>query len=270
MNLTTVQRQLPPPANVLVSHPRDVACLVVTWDEVRAAGTSGVMYNVYRGLSQGGVFCQVNAQPLLVNRFEDLDVSLNPNVDNWYRVAAVYADGQQLIEGALSRPAHFRVHNTDKWFFKINERNMWILRNTGQLFDLYTRKYTGERCPRCGDSVRGRAGTYSCGVCFGTGFVGGYDPAYSLYVRLKPTVNVLGVSTQMYVNENSPGAWTITDTRIANRDLLIAPTGVIYQVLNVHINQAAGYLFHTELQLRAVDPLDPLYQMRRATLYPRL
>lgn len=74
----------------------------------------------------------------------------------------------------------------------------------------------------------------------------------------------------MYVNENSPGAWTITDTRIANRDLLIAPTGVIYQVINVHINQAAGYLFHTELQLRAVDPMDPLYTMKRATLYPRV
>lgn len=265
-----MQTQLPPPANVLVAHVHDLRTLVVTWDEVRGANLGEVRYNVYRSLAQQGAFVRLNSQPLLVNRYEDADISINPNVDNWYAVTAVYepVPGTQ-VEGAMSRAAHYRVHNTDKWFYKINERNMWILRNTGQLFDLYTRRYTGERCPLCTDDMRMRAGTYSCPVCYGTGFVGGYEPAYSLYVRLKPVETALGVSSQMLVNDNSPGAWTITDTIIANRDLLIAPTGVIYQVLAVHVNQAAGFLFHTELRLRALDHTDQLYSMKRATLYPK-
>lgn len=265
-----MQTQLPPPANVLVAHVHDLRTLVVTWDEVRGANLGEVRYNVYRSLAQQGAFVKLNDQPLLVNRYEDADISINPNVDNWYAVTAVYEPVPGLqVEGAMSRAAHYRVHNTDKWFYKINERNMWILRNTGQLFDLYTRRYTGERCPLCVDNVRLRAGTYSCPVCYGTGFVGGYEPAYQLYVRLKPVETSLGVSSQMLVNDNSPGAWTITDTIIANRDLLISPQGTIYQVLAVHVNQAAGFLFHTELRMRALDPTDQLYSMKRATLYPK-
>jgi len=268
VNIVT-QKQLPAPENVLVAHVHDLRSTVITWTEVRAHNVGTVTYNVYRALAQGGTFVQVNTTPITVNRFEDHDISVNPAVDTWYTVTAVYNMAGVPVEGAMSRPAHYKVTTTDKWFTKINERNMWILRNTGQLFDLYTRRYDGEKCPLCTDDVRLRAGTYSCPVCYGTGFVGGYEPAYALYVRLKPVETYLGVSSQMFVNENSPGAWTITDTIIANRDLLIAPQGTIYQVLGVHVNQAAGFLFHTELRLKALDPMDQLYSMKRTTLYPK-
>jgi hypothetical protein len=208
--------------------------------------------------------------PLKTNRYEDYTINKNPNVANWYKVSSVYEDSEgNLIEGQSSAPSTFRIRNTDKWFFKINERNYWILQNTGMWFDLYTRKYSGEKCPKCYDSIRGRAGSSTCDICFGTGFVGGYEPAFQLLVRLKPVDQSLGISNQMLVNENTPGAWTITDTLIMNRDLLISPAGTFYQVLSRNINHAGGFLFHQELRLRAYDPEDNIYNLKRTTLYPR-
>lgn len=75
---------------------------------------------------------------------------------------------------------------------------------------------------------------------------------------------------QMMVYKKPCGAWTISDTQIQNRDVLISPTGTIYQVINSMINQAGGYLFHQELNLKPYDPNDPIYDMKRTTLYPRL
>ena len=150
----------------------------------------------------------------------------------------------------------------------MNERNMWILKNTGQLFDLYTRKYEGKQCPKCYDSIRGRSGENDCDVCFGTGFEGGFEAMYQLYVRLKPAETSLDIQATEYTYTNLPGAWLISKTEIKNRDILISPQGKMLSVLSSYVNQAAGFLFHQELKLKEIDPTDQLYRIRRETLYP--
>jgi len=278
MNININQRKLPPPSNVIISYPRDNSHIIVTWDDVRNPDKyivdgeiKNIYYNIYKGLSQNGIFYKMNQDNLTSNKYEDHDVNANPNISNWYKVSTTYlSKDDKFIEGNLSLPCCYMVHNTDKWFLKINERNLWILKNTGQLYDLYTRKYDGEHCERCYDEIRGRSGTNDCPVCYGTGFVGGYDPAFQIYLRLKPAENSLGISNQQFVYEDSPGAWTILNTKLMNRDILIGPTGKIYHVLSSMINQAGGYLFHQELRLKAIDMRDPLYSMKRTTLYPSL
>lgn len=273
MGLSMNIKRLPPPNNIRIRCLRGSTSKIVTWDPVRNADAdiSTVMYNIYKGLSVKGIFYKLNNQPLITNRYEDLDVHKNPNITNWYKISSIYLDvNQKLIEGPLSNPVIYEVINKNRWFNKMNERNMWILKNTGQLFDLYTRKCDGEHCPTCYDSVRGRSGTAQCSVCYGTGFVGGYEPMFQLYIREKTATNDLAITSQGQVWNNAPGAWTITTTPIQNRDLLFNPEGKIYSVINSHTSQAAGYLFHQELQLKELDPTDPLYQMERTTLYPML
>lgn len=267
-----------PPVHIDISYPRDNSHIIITWNEVKNPDKNvlnkkitKVCYNIYKGLSQNGIFYKLNSEPLPSNRYEDYDVSRNPNVQNWYKVSTVYEAEGTYIEGQLSMPRCFQVHNTDRWFMKMNERSLWVLKNTGQLFDLYTRKYEGERCPQCFDAIRGRSGTPDCPICYGTGYVGGYDPAFQLYIRLKPAQTSMDFTpNQMLVQNQSPGAWTISDTQIMNRDVLISPTGTIYQVINSMTNQAGGFLFHQELNLKPYDPNDPIYGMKRTTLYPRL
>lgn len=278
MNIQVFQKNLPAPTHIDISYPRDNRHIVITWNEVKnpdknllSKEIKKVYYNIYKGFTQNGIFYKLNNQPLTTNRYEDYSVSKNPQIQNWYKVSTVYQTEEEYIEGKLSLPTCFQVHNTDRWFLKMNERSLWILKNTGMLFDLYTRKLDGERCPRCFDDIRGRAGTSDCPVCYGTGYVGGYDPAYQLYIRLKPAQASLDVTPNQMLTYNQPcGAWTISDTQIKNRDVLISPTGTIYQVINSMTNQAGGYLFHQELNLKPYDVNDPIYDMKRTTLYPRL
>jgi len=279
MDLNTNIKQLPPPNNIKISCPKGPQSQLVTWDAVRnpdeviiGGVIEKVCYNVYRGISANGIFYKQNQRPVETNRYEDLNISKNPNVVNWYKVSTTYKvrNQEKWIEGPLSGPIIYQVLNNNKWFKKVNERNFWILRNTGQLFDLYTRKYDGERCSKCFDPIRGRAATPNCNECYGTGFVGGYEPQFQLYVREKPATHDLGIMPQGYVYNNNPGAWTISTIEIKNRDLLINPRGIIYSVLTSNTNQAAGYLFHQELTMKELDPMDPLYQMKRVALYPNL
>lgn len=283
-NILINGKRLPAPVNIRISYPKIQTHLIVTWDDVRDPNSDNlegtfkcVAYNVYRGISAGGIFYKQNSAPLVTNRYEDGNVGKNPNTEYWYKVSSViiYEEKDQngknkCVEGPLSPPVIYRVSNTNKWFAKINERNLWILKNTGQLFDLYTRKTEGEHCPKCYDPLRGRSGDINCDVCFGTGFVGGYEPMFQLYVRQKPAQTDLSIQTPGLVYNHTPGAWTISTVQIKNRDILINPQGIMFQVLSTQVNQAAGYLFHQEMQLKELDPNDPLYKIERKTLYPNL
>src|SRR3712207_9376899 len=80
---------------------------------------------------------------------------------------------------------------------------MWILKNTGILMDLYIRKTDGKRCEKCYDKVRGQSSDSRCPICYGTTFVGGYEPAVQLYVRQKPAAQQLDIDRKSVVKGKS-------------------------------------------------------------------
>ncbi|MNB89789.1 hypothetical protein D3C81_893710 [compost metagenome] len=276
-------KKLPFPNNITVSNPKGPGQLVIVWDPVRNPDENQVKkgskipslikevkYNVYRGNSIGGIFYKLNSHPLNIPRFEDSNVNRNPNSNQFYKIStiAILNDGITKVEGTLSGPVMFHIPTTNKWFQKMNERNLWILKNTGVLMDLYRRKTDGERCS-CFDQIR-EQGDPDCTKCFGTTFDGGYEPMMQIYVRQKPTQNSLDLTQQGYVYNSKPGGWTITKIPLSNRDLLFNPQGDLLSVTSVNTNHAAGYLFHQELQLQQLDPMDKRHQIKRKTLYPDL
>lgn len=282
MDFQLNSRRLPAPNNISISSPKAPGQLLIIWDPSRNPdemviqngfidpfNIKEVGYNVYRGTSIGGIFYKINKDLLLLPRFEDNNVSRNPNTQYFYKVSsvAILNDGT-LVEGPLSPPVIFHIPTTNKWFKKINERNMWILKNTGVLMDLYVRKTEGERCSTCWDEVR-EQGMINCPNCFGTGFVGGYEPMTQIYVRQKPAQQQLDLTPQGYAINNNPGAWTISPIQLTNRDLLINQQGILFSITSSNINHAAGYLFHQELQMKEIDPKDYKYNIKRATLYPQ-
>lgn len=281
MDLILNERKLPYPNNVTVTNPKNAGHLLIVWDRVinpdedtvsstptQVPYVTAVKYNVYRSTSIGGIFYKLNDSPLDQPRFNDANVNRNPNTQYFYKVStvAVLNDGT-TSEGETSPPVMFQTPTMNKWFVKINERNMWILKNTGVLMDFYKRKTEGQRCPKCWNDLRGQ-GDPDCTVCFGVGFVGGYEPMFQIYVRQKPAVQQLELQSQGYVINNTPGAWTISPVQLMNRDLLINPQGIIFSITSNNTNHAAGYLFHQELTLKELDPTDRRYEIKRHTLYP--
>lgn len=278
MDFNLNSRRLNTPKNITLSYPKDIKRLVVTWDKVLNPDYDkfdinnpivNIYYNVFRSQSINGIYVRVNKYLINTNRFEDKELSIHPNTRYWYKVSTVceFFDGS-FVESKLSQPVTYEVKNENKWFNKMNERNMWILKNDAVLMDLYIRKTEGEHCPKCWNDIRGQSANNNCKVCFGTGFIGGYEPVFQLYVRQKPVNTQVDVSTEGYAYNNAPGAWTISSVQIRNRDLLINPQGRIFAVTSSHINHAAGYYFHQELQMKEIDPTDNRYNIQRIALYP--
>ncbi|MNJ90209.1 hypothetical protein D3C87_78030 [compost metagenome] len=282
MDIILNEKRLPAPINISVNSLREAGKLLITWDKTRNPDKQllqddtiidksslilDVKYNVYRSTSIGGIFYKLNKEPLSLPKFEDITVGRNPNTQYFYKVSSISTfENLQNIEGELSSPVIYRISTTNKWFNKINERNMWILKNTGVLMDLYVRKTDGPRCI-CMDNAR-RQGDPDCKLCFGTTFEGGYEPMIQLYVRQKPSTQQLELTPQGYVPNSIPGAWTISDIQIKNRDFLINPEGKIFSITSSNVSHAAGFLFHQELTMKELDPLDRLYDVKRVTLYP--
>jgi len=266
INLNT--KRFPPPINIIISYPKHQSHSVISWDKViDKEEDKQIFYNIYRGLSKDGLFYKINNHLLNTNRFDDT-VGINPNTTYWYKISSVYLIDNKEIEGNLSQPVVYQVNNLNRWFKKMNERSMWILKNTAVLFDLYKRKTEGDLCKKCYDKVRGNAGNNNCPNCFGTGFVGGYEGITQIYIRQKPIQQSIDLQNNGLVVNNLPGSWTISKIQIKNRDILINPQGQLFSVLNSHQNHANGFYFHQEMQLKELDPTDPLYKIQRVTLYP--
>lgn len=278
MNFNLNSRKLNSPNNIELSFPRNIKKMIITWNRVFNPDINNndilnpiisVNYNVYRSTSINGLYIKINKVLIDSNRYEDTSIGINPNTLYWYKVSTVatFFDGT-TSESKLSEPVTYKVRNDNKWFNKMNERNMWILKNTGVLMDLYTRKTTGEKCPDCWDEIRGQSINPKCEKCFGTTFVGGYEPAVQLYVRQKPAPQQLDIITQGYSINSTPGLWTISSIKLHNRDLLINPEGRIFSITSANISHAAGFYFHQELQAKEIDPNDIRYKIKRETLYP--
>ena len=268
MDIQIKRLKLLPPKNIRIIYTNLKNDANITWDKV-IYNDYKIAYNIYRGTISNGIFYKLNDKPIENNKYDDRTITNNMNTTYWYKISTLYYDNDKWIESELSNAYIYRVDNTNKWFHKINERNMWILKNTGELFDLYKRKTEGEICS-CYDSERGQAANPNCTECYGTGFIGGYDPIFQIYIRQKPAVNNMDRTAQGLKVNNNTGAWTICDVQIRDRDILINPQGKMFRVYSCNTNHAAGYYFHQELQMYEVETNDPIYNLKRQTLYPNI
>ena len=270
VNFNLGGKRLNPPSGIIVNYPRTIKKIVVSWNKIISNDSSieCIRYNIYRGQSINGLFVKLNTQELSTNIFEDKNINVNPNIRYYYKISTIaYFNDGTRTESKFSEPTSYKIETDNKWFKKINERNMWILKNDAVLMDLYVRKIDGEQCPNCYDEYRGQSSNSNCPICYGTGIVGGYEPCVQLYIRQKPANIQINQENSGFVLNSTPGAWTISSIQIRNRDLLINPEGKMFVITSSQVNHAAGYLFHQEFQMTELDPKDNRYNIERKTLY---
>lgn len=125
-------------------------------------------------------------------------------------------------------PATGKVRSCGINFFeRLVQRHELLLRSTGEPVILLRRKYTGERCP-CYDKRRGQS-RRRCGICFGTGFVGGYvrfvnqkEPDGRIFMRFPPAQEDLDIQEQGMFQKHAPGGcWTLPCPILRDRDIIV-------------------------------------------------
>lgn len=127
------------------------------------------------------------------------------------------------------------------------QREEVLLSITGEPVVLFRRMWTGKRC-KCFTSTRESVDS-RCPVCFGTGFVTGYDQYFNprrsdgrIMVRFGPSVDDLEPTDSGLESTLKPDCWTLVVPAVKDRDFIIrfnedGTEEFRYEILNVTRNR---------------------------------
>lgn len=152
-------------------------------------------------------------------------------------------------------------------------RQEMLLEATGEPVVLFKRTWTGIKC-KC-YVAHNENPDDRCPVCFGTGFVVGYNQYYNprrsdgrIMVRFSPTEDDLKVDESGLEPNFITDAWTMVTPAIKDKDFIIRYNDddsreFRYEVLSVNRNKLLLNTYGKQtLKIQRVRKTDPIYQVR--------
>ncbi len=164
------------------------------------------------------------------------------------------------------------VYEADRIKDRILDRHRLLIETTGESFQYYRRKYAGTRCSCWSDTDQQPSG--ECVICYGTGFVGGYDlEAHHIKARFTMVPRRFAMGEQGFTIDQRPRIWTLPEPTIRVRDIIISVSQVgedmqmtrsreavtraasgddtlaltdVFEVISVTPRKASGGIFYTE------------------------
>ncbi len=103
-------------------------------------------------------------------------------------------------------------------------RNKLILEGASDLCQVHRIKQEGTRCtnPQCpAFNNYQQAGNPDCNICFGSGWVGGYNYIEEIKVRLAPSNERLELGSDGALRQVKPKSWTMAEPIINTHDVII-------------------------------------------------
>lgn len=138
---------------------------------------------------------------------------------------------------------------------------------------MFRRLWTGIRC-NC-FRIDQEFAEARCPICYGTGFVGGYEqyrypktPTGRIKAKFDPSVDDLAPKPHGYQQNFAPNCWTLVVPAIKDRDVLIrfnqdGTEEYRYEVINVTRNKLLfSYYGGQKMQVYRLDKTDIIYQWR--------
>jgi hypothetical protein len=157
----------------------------------------------------------------------------------------------------------YQMEKTD-WIWKeAIRKNAWILDREGERVKIFIRKWNGEKC-KCFDPDYGHSKgvglrTGGCNLCYGTGFVGGYEGPYDVKIAPPETekaINLMDVGFHVTYDWNT---WTGPEPLLADRDVMIRMNNDRYFVNRPNPQGSRGAIYQQHFNLSHVDQTDPIY-----------
>lgn len=194
------------------------------------------------------------------------DTSLDKKL--FYRVTAV-CDGGEETPLSQAAPARLGGDGLTYYWEEAILRNKWILEQGGHRTQIFIQKSVGEPCP-CAQQT---AHTHDhpendCNVCFGTGFVGGYEGPFDSIVS--PPFAEMKVEYQERGSRliKQPEVWMTPTPLISQRDFMVLRDGKCYAIGPVTQVEARN---HTVLQqhfsISVLDTTDIRYRFLEQKVY---
>lgn len=185
----------------------------------------------------------------------------------WYRVTTVALVGEQYIETPLeyAEPVTYRaVERMDYIWREAIRRNNWILEQGGERVKVFIRKTSGVPC-FCGKDPRTQEYDQQpnprCLVCYGTGFVGGYEGPYDMIVAPEDAERAVRQTPNGRHLENQYEVWTGPNPLLTQRDFIVKQTNERYSIGAVRKPSNRGNILQQFFQIRYLDEQDIRYKI---------
>lgn len=252
-----------------------------TWQVVypfKVEGDSGKItlntrrtYNAYKNIYEEAVLPNPLTGSIRVSyTYVDGLIATDFNRRLYYKVTTVAYNEttETTIETPLSEveaKTPYQMEATDFIWKEAIRRNNWILIQAGENVKIFLRKWNGVRCtcwdPNYGQSKGIGLKKGGCPICYGTGWVGGYEGPYD--VRIAPpetekSVNLLDAGFHITYDWAS---WMGPEPLVSDRDVVIRSNNDRFFISRQNPQGSRGAIYQQHFSLVHVDQTDPIYQI---------
>lgn len=182
----------------------------------------------------------------------------------FYKVTTVgkRKDTQEEIETPLDQveaETYQQVERINWMWREAVRRNRWILQQAGERVKVFIRKWMGQRCTDWSDTHK--RSYNDCPICYGTGFVGGYDGPFEVIIAPPEAPKNIDL-TELGLNVNySFNTWTGPSPLLSQRDFIVRPNGERYSVGAITPEGASGAIFQQHFNAQYIDTKDIRYKV---------
>ena len=197
---------------------------------------------------------------------------LNSGLDRYlhYRLTTVVTDST-VPEGVRETPLAYATtvsnHEIEKLDYIWREavrRNGWILQQGGERVKIFVRKICGIPCD-CGRPARqidfDGQHKNSCTICFGTGYVGGYDGPYDSIVCPDDSERRMVQSARGRSKSQTQEVWTGPSPILTQRDFLVKQSNERFSIGAVRRPSNRGNILQQHFSMNHLDEGDIRYQV---------
>jgi len=210
-----------------------------------------------------------NAEIKVSYRYNRFVLRTNLDHRTFYRVTTVgipailpldKAGPQDLVETPLERAAFTSSKEIEKidWIWREGvRRNRWILSQGGERVKVFIRKTAGVPC-LCRERAEAthKQPVSDCDVCYGTGFVGGYEGPYDVVIAPDDAERRVAQRDTGRTLEHSYEVWTGPSPMLSQRDFLVKINGERYSIGPVRFPTNRGMVLQQHFSIGHLDEGD--------------
>jgi hypothetical protein len=202
---------------------------------------------------------------LATYKYYQQHVPTNLNRRIYYRISTVAYDSisNTLVETPLNRAAQTNRNEVEKLDYIWSEavrRNRWILQQGGERVQVFIRKSFGMLCG-CVPGTHEHA-LSDCLVCFGTGFIGGYDGPYDIILAPDDSESSITRSNRGSFRGHAYDSWTGPNPLLSQRDFIVKKNGDRYGIGAVRMPSNRGMQLQQFFSISYLDEHDIRYRVQ--------
>lgn len=176
----------------------------------------------------------------------------------FYRLSTVALDSDgKITETPLDRATvanRDEIEKLDYIWTEAIRRSKWILFQGGERVKVFLRKTAGFKCG-CTSDTRKQPRS-DCPLCFGVGFIGGFDGPYDIIVAPDDAEKSITQSNRGRTLSHTYDSWTSNEPLLSQRDFIVKQNGDRYAIGPVKMPSNRGMQLLQFFQLSHLDETD--------------